>query len=115
MTATQEKLMQLIDQHRGYTILPYDQHQELQDDYGLYGDDACEFLIAFSKTFNLTIAKDFNVAPFFDDESAGCILFLYRIFKGKSKGIYRNRKSFNLGHLEKAIAKGSLDNSIFND
>ena len=115
MIAVQERLMKFIENQTGFSILPYNSFTKLQDDFGIYGDDASEFLIKFSKEFNVKISNDFNIDKYFDNEGIGLFLFFSRIFSGKNKGLNKKRKSINLGHLEKAIELGRLDENIIND
>lgn len=115
MATIQDKLMQFIEKQVGFSILPYDRSTKLQDDFGIYGDDASEFLVEFSKKFNVEISHDFNFDEYFDNEGSGLFLFFSRIFSGKNIGLNKKRKSINLGHLEKAIELGRLDKTILND
>lgn len=111
MTPIQIKLDNFIENQRGFSVKPYSKMTNLQEDLGIYGDDASEFFINFSKEFNVDISN-FSIEPYFDNEGSGLFLFFSRLFTGKNKGLKRNKKTMTIEHLEKAIALGFLDDSI---
>ena len=82
---------------------------EIEDDLGLYGDDAIDFIVAFGKEFNVDLSK-FMAKDYFSPEGDFILPALLRFFTNK-KAI--KRKSLTVGHLEKAIVAGKLDESIF--
>ncbi|MDX1937545.1 MAG: DUF1493 family protein [Flavihumibacter sp.] len=81
---------------------------KLAEDLGVYGDDAVDFIIAYSKFFNVDVTK-FMAADYFRAEG-GIKLpsFLTTIFDGDKK------KELTVGHLEKGILAGRLDEEVIN-
>jgi len=81
----------------------------IEDDLGVSGDDAVDFLIAFGKQFNVDVTN-FKTAVYFSSEFdvtlGSCII---RFITGKPK---RLRKVFNVGHLEMGIYAGKLDYEV---
>jgi acyl carrier protein len=75
---------------------------QIEDELGMTGDDAVEFMIAYGKTFNVDVTK-FMAADYFGPE----VGILFRLFK-------RSRKILTVGHLEKGILAGRLDEEIIN-
>ena len=82
---------------------------QIEDDLGVSGDDAIEFIIAFGKEFNVDISK-FMASDYFSPEGDFILPALIRFFTNKKK---RERKSFTVGHLEKAVMAGKLDENTF--
>ncbi|WP_310593852.1 DUF1493 family protein [Flavobacterium sp.] len=81
----------------------------IEDDLGVSGDDAVEFIIAFGKEFNVDISK-FMANDYFSPEGDFILPALIRFLTNKKK---RDKKSFTVGHLEKAIIAGKLDENTF--
>jgi acyl carrier protein len=73
----------------------------LENDLGIYGDDATEIIIAFGKEFNVDVSR-FMAADYFSGEAF--------IFLGKK----RKTKDLKVSHLEKAIDAGRLDEKVIN-
>ena len=73
----------------------------IEDDLGITGDDAEELILAFSKKYNVNI-DSFQFSKYFFDEPG--------VFNLQRKKI----SPLNLGHLEKAIKAGRLDEEIIN-
>lgn len=78
---------------------------EIEDDLGVYGGDAVDFIIAFGNEFNVDISQ-FSIREHFSDEGDIILPALIRFFTNTKK---REKKSFTVGHLEKAIISGKLD------
>lgn len=78
---------------------------EIENDLGIYGDDADDFLIKFGKKFNVDVSQ-FPIGNYFSDEGDFILPAIIRFFTNTKK---RERKSFTVGHLEKAIMAGKLD------
>ena len=73
----------------------------IEDDLGVTGDEAEDFVIAFSKKYNVSI-ENFKFSKYFYPEPG--------IF-----GLQNGRISkLTLGHLEKAIKAGLLDEEVIN-
>ncbi|SRR5260370_34310811 len=82
----------------------------LEDDLGVSGDDAVEFIIAFGKKFNVDVSK-FMAADYFSPEGDVILPAIIRFFTGKKQP---KRKNLTIGHLEKAIEAGRLDEGVIN-
>ena len=74
---------------------------QIEDELGVTGDDAVEFMIAYGKTFNVDVTK-FMAADYFRGEG-------WNLFPSKKSG-----KILTVGHLEKGILAGRLDEEIIN-
>lgn len=76
----------------------------LQNDLGVYGDDAVDLIVAFSKKFKVNVSN-FMAADYFKPEGIDTLgLFT----KGQA------RKKLTVGHLEKAAMAGRLDEETIN-
>ena len=73
----------------------------IEDGLGITGDEAEDLIIAFSKKYNVDIGS-FNFAKYFYDEPG--------IFNIQNRVI----EPFTVGHLEKAITAGRLDEEVIN-
>jgi acyl carrier protein len=78
---------------------------EIENDLGVYGGDADEFLIAFGKKFNVDISQ-FPIGNYFSGEGDIILPAIIRFFTNTKR---KEKKSFTVGHLEKAIISGKLD------
>lgn len=78
----------------------------IEDDLGVTGDDAVEFIIAFGMTFNVDVSN-FMAAEYFGPDGG---ISLPK-FLDTNK---RNRKQLSVMHLQKAIVAGRLDENIIN-
>jgi hypothetical protein len=82
---------------------------ELQDDLGIRGDDAVDFLIAYGKRYSVDVSE-FMAADYFGSEGSGILSHLVN----KLFGIPEKRKRFTVGHLYKGIQAGRLDEEVIN-
>lgn len=82
----------------------------LQDDLGIYGDDAVEFIIAFAKEFNVDVSH-FMAAEYFSPEGDIILPAIIRALTGRKK---TKQNELTVGHLEKGILAGRLDEEIIN-
>ena len=73
----------------------------LEEDLGIYGDDAVEYIIAFGKEFNVDVSK-FMAADYFSGE--GITISAKKLPK----------KELSVAHLIKAIIAGRLDEEVIN-
>jgi hypothetical protein len=100
-----KQLLDFLSNKRGSYRIKLSHSTRLEADLKITGDDADEFIEAYSKKFNVNI-DNINLAEYFVSENSlamhGLVLF----------GIKTNRKVITLGHLEKAIHKGRLDEEI---
>lgn len=82
----------------------------LENDLGIYGDDAIEYLIAFGKEYNVDISK-FMAADYVSGEGHDIVGYIVRLFTGRKEKI---RKDLTIRHLGKAIIAGRLDEEVIN-
>lgn len=82
----------------------------LENDLGVYGDDAMEFIMAFSKEFNVDVSK-FMAAEYFSPEGDSILPAIIRMFTGKK---HPKQKELRIKHLVKAVVAGRLDEEIIN-
>lgn len=75
----------------------------LQDDLGVYGDDATDLLLAYAKTFHVDVSC-FMAADYFDGEGVD-VLAWFRLVKPR-------RKDLTVGHLQQGIDAQRLDEAI---
>ena len=78
-------------------------HTRLQDDLGVYGDDATDLLLAYAKAFHVDITQ-FPAADYFDSEGID-VLAWFRLVKPR-------RKELTVGHLQRGIEAQRLDETI---
>jgi acyl carrier protein len=83
---------------------------KIEDDLGVSGGDAVNFIITYGKLFNVDVTK-FMAADYFSSEGDVILPALMRIFTGKPKSF---RKVLTVGHLEKGIMAGRLDEEVIN-
>lgn len=96
-----EKIQAFIVERIGVDELEVTTNASLQNDLGIYGDDAIDFFIAFGREFNVDVSK-FMAADYFNGE--GVDIF----------GLRNPKKPFTVGHLEKAVIAGRLDDEVIN-
>ena len=108
----------IYDQGLGYTLpFPFlfkrkviSRETKLEGDLKITGDDSDEFLIAFGKEFNVDV-KNFRIGEYFGDEGDPILPAITRQLLGKEK---RKTRVLTVGHLEKAIQAGRLDEDVIN-
>ena len=83
---------------------------KIQDELGIYGDDAMDFLIAYGRSFNVDITK-FMAADYFSAEGDPILPAIIRFLTNRKK---RQRKVLTVRHLEKGILAGRLDEEVIN-
>ncbi len=82
----------------------------LENDLGISGDDAVDFIVAFGKEFNVDITK-FMAADYFSPEGDPILPAIIRIVTGKKPP---KQKELTIKHLEKAVIAGRLDEEVIN-
>jgi acyl carrier protein len=105
-----DKLKQFIVKERWEYDFPLTRETTIAGDLGIYGDDSDEFLIAFGKEFNVDVSQ-FRIGDYFSGEGDPILPAIIRLFTGKKK---RQRKILTIGHLEKAVIAGRLDEEVIN-
>jgi hypothetical protein len=75
----------------------------LQQDLGVYGDDAIDLLLAYAETFHVDVSY-FMAAAYFDGEGVD-VLAWFRPVKPR-------RKELTVGHLQRGTDAQRLDEAI---
>lgn len=81
---------------------------KIETELGVTGDDAINFIIAFSKKFNVDVSN-FMAADYFEDEGINILELIIRTIKGIKKP---KKKVLTVGDLERAIKAGKLDDTV---
>lgn len=81
---------------------------KLYADYGLYGDDAVEFILAYGEHFNVDVSQ-FMLADYFKAEGDSFIDEMISCFTGNKCSV---PKDLSLGDLEKGIIAGKLNDEV---
>lgn len=103
-----EELKQFIINQRWEYKIPLLRETKLQEDLSIYGDDAVEFMIAYGKHFNVDVSK-FMAAEYFSDEGGVKLpVAVKKLFKNGGA----SKKVLTIGHLEKGILAGRLDEEV---
>ena len=105
-----EKLKEFTVEQAGLEEKEITENASLENDLGIYGDDAIEYLVAFGKKFNVDISK-FMAADYVSAEGIDIIGPVVRLFTGKKE---KTRKDLTIRHLEKAVLAGRLDEEVIN-
>jgi acyl carrier protein len=87
------------------------ENTELENDLGVSGDDAYEFIVAFGKEFNVNISN-FMAAEYFSPEGDPILPAFIRMLTGKKSP---QRKILTIKHLAKAVEIGWLDEDVINN
>ncbi|MDR2204930.1 MAG: DUF1493 family protein [Flavobacteriaceae bacterium] len=82
----------------------------IESDLGIYGDDAYDFIIAFGKEFKVDVSH-FMAADYFSPEGDFILPAIIRALTGRKK---KKQKELTVGHLEKAVIAGRLDEEVIN-
>lgn len=97
-------LVAFIRAESGVSVFePIAAHTRLQDDLGVYGDDATDLLLAYAKAFHVDVSR-FPAADYFDGEGVD-VLAWFRPVKPR-------RKELTVGHLQRGIEAQRLDETI---
>lgn len=94
------ELVALIRDKSGEHEMPITRETLIEDDLGVTGEDAYELIVELSKKYQIDITA-FDFAKYFNDEP---YIFLSD----------RKVAPFTVGHLEKAILAGRLNDEIIN-
>ena len=104
-----EELKQFIENQLWKFDFPLKKATKIENDMGITGTDAIDFIIAYGKHFNVDVSK-FMAADYFGPEGG-----LYLPFKIPFlKFLLRTYKTkiLTLGDLEKGIIAGKLDDTV---
>jgi len=110
MTETNYKLKDFVIEQSYVDDEEITKETRIEDDLGVSGDDAVEFIIAFGKKFNVDISN-FMIAEYFEPEGDIILPTIIGFFTGRKK---QKKKFLTVGHLENAIIAGRLDESSIN-
>ncbi len=83
---------------------------KIENDLGVTGDDAVEFIVAYGKAFNVDVTK-FMAADYFEAEGDCILPAIIRFLTGRKR---KPKKTLTVGHLEKGIVAGRLDEEVIN-
>lgn len=99
-----DKIIRFVIAERWEYDFPLSRETTLQKDLQIYGDDADEFILSFSKKFNVDVSK-FSIKEYFEPEGDQISLSIWRLFRKGRKTI----KLLTVGDLEQAAIKGKLE------
>ncbi|MBL7734380.1 MAG: DUF1493 family protein [Chitinophagaceae bacterium] len=98
------ELVAFIRDKSGEHEIPITRETLIEDNLGISGDDAGDLVVEFSKKYKVDISN-FKFRSYFHGEPS--ILDVIGINS-------RKKKPFTVGHLEKAIIAGRLDEEVIN-
>lgn len=98
-----EELKDFINNEMWPSDIDITRHTRIEADLGITGDDAEEFIIAYSKKYNVDVSE-FMAADYFDAEGISLIL---------SRN--PNNKHLTIEHLIRGIITGKLNEEIINN
>jgi acyl carrier protein len=105
-----DRIKQFTSKQAGIVEGKITENLSLENDLGIYGDDAVEFIIAFGKEFNVDVSN-FMAADYFSAEGDPVLPAIIRFITNKKK---RKLKDLRLIHLKKAVKAGRLDEDVIN-
>ena len=105
------KIQIFIEEKRWKYDFQFSHSTRLAEDLKITGDDSVEFLIEFGKEFNVDVSN-FKAADYFDGEGGEFIESIIKIFSRKKEA---PKQILTLGHLEKAVYFGRLDEEVIHD
>src|SRR4051812_48318497 len=103
-----ERIQNFVEKERWKYNFPLTREIRLEEDLDITGDDSVEFITAFGKEFNVDISK-FMLADYFNGEGIDILSPIVKLITGKSKPA---KKILTLGHLEKSVVAGKLDETV---
>ena len=105
-----EKIKIFINEHLVVNTDEITLETQIENDLGVYGDDAIDLIIAFGKNFNVDVSN-FMASDYFSPEGDSIFPAIVRFFTGKKK---KKIKELTINQLCKAIISGSLNESTIN-
>jgi acyl carrier protein len=103
-----EELRNFVSEFSGYDPAEINRDTRLLVDLSIYGDDAADLLMAFSKKFHVDVSQ-FRIDEYFGSEGWDFIGEVFSIFKK-----YKPLKVLTMANLEKAIYASKLDEEVIN-
>jgi acyl carrier protein len=98
---TLEKIKTLIEDKCGINRTRLVSESRIVEDLKITGTDAIELIVEFGKQFNVNVSN-FMAADYFESEGLNSWLFPKEA----------NKKILTIGHLEKAVLAGKLDETV---
>ncbi len=109
---TNNKLKILLIKYSGIDDEIITDDTKLTEDLGMNGDDAIDFIFAYSKDFNVYVSN-FMAADYFDAEGDQIFPRIIRFLTGKKKN--NVNKELKVADLFNGILAGRLDDRIINN
>lgn len=103
-----EKIKQFVYRQRWKYKKELRRETTLEGDLGITGDDAVEFMEAFSEEFDVDVSN-LDLRKYFDGEGFG-LIDLSRLFRKKDPP--KSAKPMTLGDLERAVIAGEWTEPI---
>ncbi len=107
---TFENLVNFLVKESGVDDEEITRDTQIEDHLGVTGDDAMDFMIAYGKTFKVDVTK-FMAANYFGPERN---VVLSEFGKWITGNRIRTRKILTVGHLEKGVYAGRLNEEVIN-
>ena len=105
-----EKLILFIQNETFVKDIVITKDTAVDADLGITGDDADDFIIAFSKEFNVDVS-DFDIGKYFNGEGDKTISTIFNFLLKGTKEV-KIKKTLLVADLERAITIGKLDDSV---
>jgi len=105
-----EDIISFIEDMYGTFDIIISENSKLEEDLRITGDEACDFLIEYGKTFKVDVSN-FSVDGYFIPEGYGILDILLEEMKLKKK---LTKKDFTVNDLLKGVQAGRLDDEILN-
>jgi hypothetical protein len=86
----------------------------LQEDLGIKGDDADNFISDFANTFKIN-TDNIDLSKYFEGHNDDLISFIIKLFKRGSGKTPKKQSTLTLGDLENALRIGQLDDKNIDD
>jgi acyl carrier protein len=82
----------------------------IEEDLGVWGDDAVDLIIEFGKRFKVNVSN-FMAADYFSPDGDRILPAIFRMLTGKKQ---KKHKALTIYHLDRAINEGRLDEDVIN-
>lgn len=105
------EVIKFVEKQNGENDFPLTRNTRIEKDLNIWGDDAVCFIIKFGKKFNVDVSN-FMAADYFDGEGIDFLGAIFRMVTGKKE---KEKKILTLGHLEKSVIAGKLNEEVIND
>lgn len=102
------KLREFVVEQSAVDDVEITRQTSIANELGVSGDDAIEFILAYSKLFNVDVSG-FMAAEYFGAEGGLSFSYFSEILFGK---VLQRNKNLTVGDLEKGILARRLDNEV---